>query len=82
MGLRTGIVLEVVSDQCAGRSVIVMAGAMRLMLDCELAQKVRVVPITSLDHWQIGRGRRRRHRHLAEGGRDTQNGHKADHKIV
>ena len=65
MGLAPGATAEMLSDKCTGKNVIVMLGATRLMLDCELAQKVRVTPVAMIQR-EVMRGRRRRHRHAAE----------------
>jgi Mn-dependent DtxR family transcriptional regulator/Fe2+ or Zn2+ uptake regulation protein/Fe2+ transport system protein FeoA len=67
MGLSPGVVVEVLSDHCPGQSVMLMAGASRLMLDGETARKVRV----TLGSQEAGplweeRRERRRHRHGAE----------------
>jgi len=62
MGLRAGVIVDVLNDGCAGRSKILMVEQTRLMLDCDLADKVRVVYAGT----DACCGRRMGHRHRAE----------------
>jgi Fur family ferric uptake transcriptional regulator len=62
MGLRLGSIVQVLSDDCFGRNVIALVGETRIMLDREIAEKVKAMP-ADLEHFRH-RGRRRlRHHH-------------------
>ena len=61
MGLRPGSIVQMLSDDCFGGNVIALVGETRVMLDRDIAEKVKVVP-ANLEH--LGRHRRRlRHHH-------------------
>ncbi len=66
MGLNPGTLVRVLSDNCCGDSIIVMAGSTRLMLDRATAQKIRIVPVPPDTAEPSLHRRRRRHRHTAD----------------
>ena len=69
MGLRSEMIVEVLSNDCCGGNVIVLAGGTRLMLDPGTAEGIkatggRMVMPEMGPGW--GRGRRGRHRHAPD----------------
>ncbi len=66
MGLSPGRLIRVLNDSCAGGHVLVMVGESRLMLDPQTARNVRVRHESTEPALFSPRGRRRRHRHIAD----------------
>jgi len=66
MGLNPGAIVQVISDDCCGDSIIVVTGSTRLMLDRATAKKIRIVPVPSDTTEFSMHHRRRRHRHIAD----------------
>lgn len=68
MGLAPGTTVEILSNDCCGDSMIVIAGDTRLMLDPGIANKIKVVAtVGDMELPDLGfRRRRRRHRHIPD----------------
>ena len=66
MGLSPGRLIRVLNDTCAGGHVLVMVGESRLMLDLQTARSIRVRHELTEPALFSPRGRRRRHRHIAD----------------
>jgi len=63
MGLAPGCIVEVLSDGCSGGNVIAVIGETRIMLGCDIAEKVKVVPAEAGQFPPHRRRRRLRHQH-------------------
>ena len=71
LGLRVGVLAEVLNHRCAGDKLLVLAEGARVMVDRQSAGAVQVV---HADRWRqvgAGQGRRTRHRHGADRGTRT-----------
>ncbi|MBN2375856.1 MAG: transcriptional repressor [Sedimentisphaerales bacterium] len=66
MGLVPGRLIRVLNDRCAGGHVLVMVGESRFMLDPQTARNVRVRYESPGQAFFLPKGRRRRHRHIAD----------------
>lgn len=69
MGLQVGRVVQVLSGNCTGDNVILMVGGTRLMLDCETARQVKVLPTDDMRVGDLLASQRVRHRHSGRGWR-------------
>ena len=67
MGLKAGVLVEILSDKCTGDNIIILAGSARLMLDRATAHLVKIITPApdQTEDYPAGR-RRRRHRHAPD----------------
>jgi len=66
MGLKAGMVVEILSDKCTGDNMIILAGSTRLMLDRETAHTVKIITPAPDQAETFPVCRRRRHRHAPD----------------